>query len=84
MYKVTIKIDGMACNMCEAHIADTIRKACSEAKDIKASYAKKEASFIIDKEMDLTKIKEAIDKTGYRYVNGRIEPYEKKKLFGLF
>ena len=27
MIKTTVKIDGMACSMCEAHINDAIRKA---------------------------------------------------------
>ena len=27
MEKVTVKIDGMMCGMCEAHICDAIRKA---------------------------------------------------------
>ena len=84
MNKVTLKIDGMACPMCESHIADAIRKTYSEAKEVRASHTKKEASFIIDNEVDLSMIKDAIDKTGCKYIDGKIEPYEKKKLFGLF
>lgn len=26
MLKITLKIDGMACGMCESHVNDTIRK----------------------------------------------------------
>ena len=26
MVKITLKIDGMACGMCESHVNDTIRK----------------------------------------------------------
>ena len=25
MYQITLKIDGMACSMCESHVCDTIR-----------------------------------------------------------
>ena len=81
---VTLKIDGMACPMCESHVADAIRKTYSDAKEVKASHSKKEASFIIDREIDLSLVKDTIDKTGYKYIDGKIEPYEKKKLFGLF
>ena len=84
MNKVILKIDGMACPMCESHIADAIRKTYNDAKEVKALHKKKEASFVIDKEIDLLLIKNAIDKTGYKYIEGKIEPYEKKKLFGIF
>lgn len=84
MNKVTLNIEGMACPMCESHITDAIRKIYSNEKEVKASHTKKEASFIIDNEFDLSLIKDAIDKTGYKYIDGKIEPYEKKKLFGLF
>ena len=33
--KVTLKIEGMACGMCEAHVCETIRKAVPDAKKIK-------------------------------------------------
>lgn len=84
MNKVILKIDGMACPMCESHVSDAIRKTYSDAKEVKASHIKKEASFVIDKNIDLSLVKDAIDKTGYKYIDGKMEPYEKKKLFGLF
>ena len=84
MNKVTLKVEGMACSMCESHIADAIRKTYSEAKEVKASHTKKEASFVIDKDIDLSPVKDAINKTGYKYIDGKIDPYVKKKLFGLF
>ena len=27
MQKITVKIDGMICGMCEAHVNDAVRKA---------------------------------------------------------
>ena len=48
MKKITVKIDGMMCGMCEAHICDTIRRAFPDAKKVKASRAQKEATFLID------------------------------------
>ena len=37
MYKTTLKIDGMMCSMCEAHINDVIRKNMKEAKKVSSS-----------------------------------------------
>ena len=38
MNRTVIKIEGMACPMCEAHISETIRKAVSDAKKVSASH----------------------------------------------
>ena len=38
MFKTTLKIDGMMCAMCEAHIADVIRKKLPDAKKVSASH----------------------------------------------
>ena len=43
MNKVTLKIDGMVCPMCESHIADAIRKTYSEAKEVRASHTKRDS-----------------------------------------
>ena len=32
MFKTTIKIEGMMCNMCEAHVNDAVRAAVSASK----------------------------------------------------
>ena len=39
MYKTTIKIDGMACSMCEAHVNEAIRKSCT-VKKVTSSHKK--------------------------------------------
>lgn len=83
MVKTTLKIDGMMCGMCEAHINDEIRKTIPEAKSVKSSHTKGESSFLTEEEPDTAKLKEAIDKTGYTMVSASSEPY-KKKFLGLF
>lgn len=82
MIKTTIKIDGMMCGMCEAHICDAIRKEVPAAKKVAASRAKKEASFLTDEAVDAEKLKAAIDATGYTCLGIESAPYEKKGLFG--
>ncbi|MBQ6264967.1 MAG: hypothetical protein IJK60_05905 [Clostridia bacterium] len=55
MEKITVKIDGMMCGMCEAHIRDTIRKTFPAAKKVSASKSKNEAVFMIENGFDPAK-----------------------------
>jgi len=82
MVKTTLKIDGMMCSMCEAHICDTIRKAVPSAKKVSASHAKGEASFLSEEAVDAGRLKAAIDSTGYTCLGVDSAPYEKRGLFG--
>ena len=78
MIKTTMKIDGMMCGMCEAHVCDAIRKAVPTAKRVAASRGKKEASFLIEEAVDADGLKKAIDATGYTCLGIESAPYEKK------
>ena len=82
MIKTTLKIDGMMCAMCEAHICEAIRKAVPEAKKVTASVRKKEASFLTEEAADPDRLRAAIDATGYSCLGVESAPYEKKGLFG--
>lgn len=77
MYKTTVKIDGMMCGMCEAHVCDAIRKAVPSAKKVKASKAKKEATFISDEQIDSDLMEKTIKDTGYDFLGCVSEPYKK-------
>ena len=82
MIKTTLKIDGMMCGMCEAHICDAIRKAVPNAKKVTASHSKKEVSFLTEEAPDVALLKNAIDQTGYTWLGAESASYEKKMLFG--
>lgn len=82
MNKVILRIDGMSCGMCEAHICDTIRKAVPSAKKVSASRGKKEASFLTEEEVSADLLQAAINETGYTCLSVESAPYEKKGLFG--
>ena len=82
MNKVILKIDGMMCGMCEAHINDTIRKIYPKAKKLSSSHKKGETSFVLDTEPDEQELKNAIADTGYELKSISFEPYRKKGLFG--
>ncbi len=81
MIKYTVKIDGMMCGMCEAHINDTIRKAFPEAKKISASRKNGEAVFLTEDEINPDTLKSAIEETGYTFIFCNSEPYKKHGLF---
>ena len=82
MIKTSMKIDGMMCGMCEAHVCDAIRKAVPSAKKVSASRNKKEASFLAETAVDADSLKAAINATGYTCMGIESAPYEKKGLFG--
>jgi copper chaperone CopZ len=67
MNKITVKIDGMMCGMCEAHICDTIRRAFPDAKKVKASRRRGDATFVYDGELDEEALKKAVNDTGYTF-----------------
>ena len=78
MIKTTIKIDGMMCPMCESQINHTIRLNF-KIKSVASSHSKG----ISESPLDENALREAIGKTGYRVLEIRTEPYEKKR-FSLF
>lgn len=80
MTKYTLSIDGMACNMCEAHINEAIRNHF-KVKKVTSSYKKKETIILSEEEISEEKLQEVIDATGYRFVSMHKEPYVKKGFF---
>ena len=82
MIKTTLKIDGMMCSMCEAHIQEVIRKSMPGAKKVSASHTRGEASFLSEETPDAAALKAAIAATGYECLDVESAPYEKKGLFG--
>lgn len=82
MIKTTLKIDGMMCGMCESHINDTIRQGF-KIKKVTSSHSKGTTEIISEEPLDEASVKEAIGKTGYKVLEIKAEPYEKKR-FSLF
>ena len=82
MIKTILKIDGMMCSMCEAHINDVLRKTIPGAKKVTASHTKGEASFLSEEEADENLLKDAIAATGYTCLSVESAPYEKRGWFG--
>ena len=83
MIETTVKIDGMMCGHCEAHVNDTIRNTF-EVKKVESSHKKGETIIISEEPLSEDKIKEAIKSTGYTLGEITSEPYEKSGLFSHF
>lgn len=85
MIKVTAKVDGMMCGMCEAHIADAVRGKFPNAKKVSASRKRGEVNFLLEEELPLQmlsyELHDAIDPTGYELTGVEQEQYRKKGLF---
>ena len=80
MVKTTLKIDGMMCGMCEAHINDLIRREF-KVKKVSSSHINGEAVVISDYNLPFDKLKSAIDAGGYTLTDAKSEEYEKKSFF---
>ena len=83
MQQITLKIDGMMCGMCESHINESIRNHFS-VKKVTSSHTKAETVILTENDLDEAKLKETIDKTGYKLLSVSKSPYEKKKGFFSF
>ena len=82
MVQITVKIEGMACGMCESHVNDVVRRAFS-VKKVTSSYKKGETLILSEENISEERLRSAIEPTGYRVLGVESEPYEKKGLFGF-
>lgn len=82
MVKITLNVEGMACQMCEAHINDAVRQNF-KVKKVTSSHRKNTTEIIAEAALDEAALKVAIDATGYNVIGIKTEPYEKKG-FSLF
>lgn len=80
MIQITVKIEGMACGMCESHINDAVRRAFS-VKKVTSSHKKGETVILAEADISEEQLRAAIEPTGYRVLGVESEPYEKKGWF---
>ena len=83
MVEVKVRVDGMMCGMCEAHINDAVR-AAFPVKKVISSHQKGETVILSDQPLDEEKLRQVIDGTGYKAVSVKTGAYEKKGLFSRF
>ena len=81
MYKTTVKIEGMMCGMCEAHVNDAIRAKLA-VKKVNSSHKNGETVIISEYALTRSEIESALADSGYKVSGAECVPYEKKGLFG--
>ena len=68
MIRTVLRIDGMMCGMCEAHMNDAFKKNF-KVKKVTSSHSKNETELISDAPLDAEKIKKVVEETGYTFVS---------------
>ena len=81
MVQITLKIEGMQCGMCEAHVNDAVRRTFP-VKKVTSSHGKGQTVIIAKEDIPEDKLRETIEASGYRVLAMENAPYEKKGLFG--
>ena len=79
MTKITLRIDGMMCPRCEAHMNETVLKEYPKAK-VTSSHAKKETVIITNEAISDEKLRELVKDAGYTLFGINRAPYEKKSI----
>ena len=79
MIKTTVTISGMACGMCEAHVNDAIRAAFPVRK-VTSSHTKGEAVILTDAPLDIERLCQAVNATGYTVLSASEKPVQRRSL----
>jgi copper chaperone CopZ len=79
MLRITVKVDGMMCGMCESHINDAVRGAF-HIKKVTSSHTKNQTVILTEQDIDEAQLRGVIGQTGYEVISVQKEPYEKKGL----
>lgn len=66
MNKITVKIGGMHCPECEAHVNNLFRKNCPRVIQVKSSHLKKQSVIFTDASLDEEAVRKVLDGSGYR------------------
>ncbi len=84
MIRTTVKIEGMMCGMCEAHINDAVQ-AAFPVKKVASSRGKGETVILSEEPLSAEALRRTIEAAGYTFVSASGEPAEKKGILsGLF
>lgn len=67
MFKITVKIDGMMCVKCEAHMNEAIRKNFP-VEEVTSSHEAKETVIVTAEDLTEDRVKTIVTETGYEYL----------------
>ena len=83
MIKITVKVDGMMCGMCEAHVNDAVRRALS-VKKVTSNHRRGETIILSEHDIADERIAAAIKESGYDFRGLTREEAKAGGLLGLF
>lgn len=80
MIRITLQVDGMMCSMCQTHVNDVIRRSF-KVKKVTSSYVKNTTEIVAEQDIDDQSLATALESVGYKLLDSKREPYEKKGFF---
>lgn len=83
MQKITVSIEGMMCAMCESHMDDDFKGTFPFIKKVTSSHSDNNSVIITPEDISDDKLKETVEKSGYKFISAKREPYEKKGFFSF-
>ncbi len=83
MIETRVKVDGMMCGMCEAHINDAVRRALP-VKKVSSSHSRGETVILSGDAPDEQVLRDVIGAAGYEVKSVSSAPHRKKGFLGLF
>ena len=72
MIRITVKVDGMMCGMCEAHVNDTVRKHLT-VKKVASNHKKKETVILAEQDIPDARLESVITESGYTFLGATRE-----------
>lgn len=67
MIRMTVKVEGMMCGMCEAHVNDAVRRSLP-VKKVTSNHKKQETVILAEQDIEDSRIQAAIKDSGYTFV----------------
>ena len=80
MTRTTVRVSGMVCGMCEAHVNDAVR-AAFRVKKVSSSRSRGETVIESEEPLDHDKLRQVIGNTGYLMLSAYEEEITRKSLF---
>ena len=82
MMKITVKVEGMMCGMCESHVNNAVRRAFPVAK-VTSSHKRGETVILAEAAPEEARLRQVIEAAGYTVGEITACAAEKKGLFGF-
>ena len=83
MTKITVKVGGMMCGMCEAHVNDAVRRALP-VKKVTSNHRRGETVILSAQDIEDERIAAVIKESGYDFGGATREEAKSVGLLGLF